>query len=108
MEHYPAGERTWSPTPVEGIERSLFRNHDNGGRASVVRLRTGTRFPPHRHQRTEEVIVLEGEVSIGGIAMRAGDYLFTGPDEVHDVCALTDAIIFVSSQGPTPFVEDAP
>ena len=104
MEHHPATQGEWQATPVAGIERRLFRNHDNGGRTSLVRLRAGTRFPPHRHQCTEEVLVLEGDVTIGGIEMGPGDYLFTAAGEVHDVCARSDAVIFVSSQGPTPAV----
>jgi quercetin dioxygenase-like cupin family protein len=37
--------------------------------------------------------------------MAAGDYLFTEPGEEHDVMALTDAVIFVSSRKATPVVE---
>ena len=101
-----ANEREWTPTDYPGIERSLFRNNDSGGRSSVVRLKGGSRFPRHAHQGTEEVLVLEGVVALDGTEMRAGDYLFTSPGEEHDVKALTDAIIFVSSQKATPLVQE--
>lgn len=107
MEHHPASERSWAETPYAGIERCLFRHHDNGGRSSLVRLAAGTRFPRHRHHASEEVLVLEGQVSIGAILLSRGDYLFTSPGEEHDVRAISDAVIFVSSQGQTPLVEDA-
>ena len=100
-----ASEREWIPTDFPGIERSLFRNNDTGGSTSVVRLAGGSRFPRHAHQGTEEVLVLEGAVTLDGVEMRPGDYLFTVPGEEHDVVALTDAIIFVSSQKATPLVE---
>jgi quercetin dioxygenase-like cupin family protein len=100
-----AVQREWAPTDYRGIERSLFRNNETGGRSSVVRLASGTRFPRHAHHGTEEVIVLSGRVSIGGVVLDAGDYLFTSPGEEHDVVALTDAQIFVSSQKATPIVE---
>jgi len=100
-----AADRTWTPTGVDGIERSLFRNNDAGGRSSVVRLAAGTRFPRHAHHGTEEVVVLAGTVIIGGAELQAGDYLFTSPGEEHDVVAVTDASIFVSSQKSTPLVE---
>jgi len=100
-----AADRTWTPTGVDGIERSLFRNNDAGGRSSVVRLAAGTRFPRHAHHGTEEVVVLAGTVIIGGAELQAGDYLFTSPGEEHDVVAVTDAAIFVSSQKSTPLVE---
>jgi quercetin dioxygenase-like cupin family protein len=44
-------------------------------------------------------------VRIGGVELCAGDYLFTTPGEEHDVVAISDASIFVSSQRATPIVE---
>jgi quercetin dioxygenase-like cupin family protein len=99
-----AADREWKPTDYPGIERSLFRNNETGGRSSVVRLKKGSRFPQHAHHGTEEVVVLAGQVGIGGIILDTGDYLFTTPGEEHDVVAMTDAIIFVSSQKATPVV----
>jgi quercetin dioxygenase-like cupin family protein len=97
--------REWKATDHPGIERSLFRNNESGGRSSVVRLIRGARFPRHAHEGTEEVVVLAGTVRIGGVELSAGDYLFTSPGEQHDVLALCDATIFVSSQKATPVVE---
>ena len=100
-----ARERTWASTDYPGIERSLFRNNEAGGRSSFVRLRKGSRFPRHAHEGSEEVVVISGEVTLGGVAMQEGDYLFTTPGEEHDLVAVTDAVIFVSSQKATPVVE---
>src|SRR5258706_6934478 len=100
-----ATNREWKATDYPGIERSLFRNNDAGGRSSVVRLVKGSRFPRHAHHGTEEVVVLSGAVTIGGIELNQGDYLFTESGEEHDVVGLTDAVIFVSSQKATPVVE---
>jgi quercetin dioxygenase-like cupin family protein len=100
-----AADREWSSTDYPGIERSLFRNNDAGGRSSVVRLAQGARFPRHAHHGTEEVVILSGVVRIGGVELAPGDYLFTQPGEEHDVVAVSDATIFVSSQKATPVVE---
>lgn len=100
-----AREREWTATPYAGIERALFRNNDEGGRSSFVRLVDGARFPRHRHEGTEEVVVIAGRVRIGEVELAEGDYLFTGSGEEHDVVALCDAVIFVSSQKNTPVVE---
>ncbi len=100
-----AADREWTPTDYPGIERSLFRNNEAGGRSSVVRLSRGARFPRHAHHGTEEVVVLSGVVRIGGMELAPGDYLFTQPGEEHDVVAVSDASIFVSSQKATPVVE---
>jgi quercetin dioxygenase-like cupin family protein len=100
-----AADREWKTTDYPGIERSLFRSNETGGRSSVVRLTQGSRFPRHAHQGTEEVVVLAGLVRIGGVELSAGDYLFTSAGEEHDVVAVSDASIFVSSQKGTPVVE---
>ncbi|MFY8121031.1 MAG: cupin domain-containing protein [Burkholderiaceae bacterium] len=100
-----AAEREFAATGIEGIERALFRNNAAGGRSSVVRLTAGSRFPRHAHHGTEEVVVLAGVVQIGGVELAPGDYLFTEAGEEHDVVALTDAQIFVSSQKATPLLE---
>jgi quercetin dioxygenase-like cupin family protein len=100
-----AADREWKTTDYPGIERSLFRSNDLGGRTSVVRLAAGSRFPRHAHHGTEEVMVLSGFVAIGGAGLGPGDYLFTAPGEEHDVVAATDALIFVSSQKSTPVLE---
>lgn len=100
-----AANREWAATPYPGIERSLFRHGDQGGRTSLVRFARGAAFPRHRHQRSEEVLVIAGTVRIGGVELSTGDYLFTEPGEEHDVQALTDAVIYVASQGATPLVE---
>jgi|ERR1022692_703174 quercetin dioxygenase-like cupin family protein len=100
-----AAGRDWKATDYPGIERSLFRNNETGGRSSVVRLARGSRFPRHAHHGHEEVVVLSGTVSIRGVELMPGDYLFTVPGEEHDVVAVSDAVIFVLSQKSTPVVE---
>jgi quercetin dioxygenase-like cupin family protein len=100
-----AAGREWKPTDHPGIDRSLFRSNETGGRSSVVRLIQGSRFPRHAHEGTEEVVVLAGVLRIGGVELSAGDYLFTSSGEEHDVVAISDASIFVSSQKGTAVVE---
>ncbi len=100
-----AADREWQATDYPGIQRSLFRHNDSGGRSSGVRLEAGARFPSHAHHGTEEVVVLAGVVRIGGVELGEGDYLYTEPGEEHDVAAVTNACIFVSSQKATPVLE---
>ena len=52
--------------------------------------------------------MLVGIVRIGGVELGPGDYMFTSPGEEHDVFAVSDATIFVSSQKGTPIVERLP
>jgi quercetin dioxygenase-like cupin family protein len=105
MQNNRTSERTFLPTGHPGVERALFRNHEGGGRSSAVRMEAGARFPRHRHQASEEVLVLSGRVRIDGVELDAGDWLYSEPGSEHDVVALTDAVIFVSSQQPTTLLE---
>lgn len=102
-----ASDREWTLTGHAGIDRSLFRNNETGGRSSVVRLAQGSRFPRHAHHGTEEVVVLSGVARIGGVELSAGDYLFSQPGEEHDVFAVSDAAIFVSSQKRRPWSNES-
>ena len=80
--------RQWKPTETSGVERSLFRNNEAGGRSSVVRLRKQARVPRHAHHGNEEVVVLSETVVMGGVELGEGDYLATQPGEEHDVVAI--------------------
>lgn len=100
-----ASHREWVPTDYAGIERSILRLNATQGRTSLVRLKTGARFPTHAHHGHEDILVLAGSVSVGGTVMQTGDYLLTEPGEEHDVVALEDAIIYVSSDKATPIIQ---
>ena len=69
-----ASEGEWVPHG-EGIEKkSLFINREEGFEAFLLRFAPGAVLAPHPHRMTEECIVLEGEVEIGGTRLTAGDY----------------------------------
>ncbi|MGZ8992709.1 MAG: hypothetical protein ACXW16_01705 [Burkholderiaceae bacterium] len=97
-------DREWKPTETSGVERSLFRTNDAGGRSSVVRLRKQARVPRHAQTATKKWSFCP-TVLIGGVELGEGHYLFTQPGEEQDVVALTDAVIFVSSQKSVTLVE---
>ena len=100
-----ASEREWIGAGANGVQRSLFRHNAEGGRSSVLRMAAGARVPRHTHHGTEEVLVLSGRVTLDGVELGEGDYLFVEPGEEHDVVALTDALLFISTQKSTAFVE---
>ncbi|HET8807980.1 MAG TPA: cupin domain-containing protein [Methylophaga sp.] len=103
---YRAIARDWTATPYKGIERALLRNNQQGGRSSYVRLVAGACFPRHQHEGYEEILVISGSVQISDQELAQHDYLFTEAGEEHDVLALTDAVIFVSSEKATPVIDD--
>ncbi len=45
-----------------------------GARAVLVQMPPNTEFPEHGHDHIEDLTVIEGEATISGVTMRAGDY----------------------------------
>ena len=69
---------------VPGIRRKLlFVDEERHYNTALVRVEAGTRYPSHRHADVEELMVLEGDLNVHGVSMRAGDYCRAEPDTVH-------------------------
>jgi quercetin dioxygenase-like cupin family protein len=80
-----AGQMPWQPTSLPNVERKqLFRDNDSGYRTQVVRLPPGGRYPGHRHTEVEEIYLVEGDLSVSGFIMHAGDYCRAEPGSVHE------------------------
>jgi anti-sigma factor ChrR (cupin superfamily) len=74
----------WEETGIKGIEtKVLLRDAATGMVTVLVRMAPGTRGPHHRHAAVEESYVLEGDVTISGVEMKAGDYCRAEPGSVH-------------------------
>jgi len=92
-----AEERAFVKTEVPGVELSPVRAHPEGGATYFLRFAEGAVGPPHTHPAGEELFVVEGEITVGGLRLKAGDYLYTAPDESHDAIAHTPCIILLSA-----------
>ena len=46
-----------------------------------------------------------GKIHIGGSTLGPGDYIYTEAGEVHDLHALEDSVIYVSSEKPVTILE---
>jgi quercetin dioxygenase-like cupin family protein len=70
-----ATEGTWETADVPGILLKLFfRDQATGRFTALVRMDGGSRYPPHRHTDTEELYLLEGDLTVGRQILHAGDY----------------------------------
>lgn len=59
----------------EGVfKKSLLVDHTEGAESFLLRLEPGASCPAHSHSKTEECLVMEGEMIIGNARFRAGDY----------------------------------
>lgn len=73
---YLASEQgVWEPTGVDGIEvRRLFVDQENDRMTAMFRMAPGTSYTPHVHAGYEECYVLQGDLRVGDVVMKAGDF----------------------------------
>ena len=91
-----ADEGAWIPV-VEGVEKKvLLVDVVLGEESFLLRFASGAHLPPHDHRIVEECLLLEGDLNIGGVDLRAGDY--------HAVHAGTDHPVIYSNDGAVMYV----
>lgn len=95
-----ADDLEWTPAGYDGADRAILRLSRAKGRTALLRLKAGARGPRHRHNAGEDVYVISGKILLGGATLDAGDYSYTEVGEEHDLLALEDSVIFVSSDKP--------
>lgn len=68
-----------------GISRKILSvDSDRSYSTCLIRAEAGARYPRHRHAGVEELLVLEGDLHVHGVVMRAGDYCRAEPDSIHE------------------------
>jgi quercetin dioxygenase-like cupin family protein len=66
------GEGDWHPIAPRVAIKPLVEGE--GLSACLIRMEKGGWLPPHDHPTAEECVVLEGEVWLGDVHCRAGDF----------------------------------
>ncbi len=70
-----ADEGAWQDAGVEGIQiRMLYRDHEQRRYTALVRMEPHAVYAEHTHQDAEECFVLEGDLRVGDLLLRQGDY----------------------------------
>lgn len=76
----------WEPTGVEGIEvRRLFVDRPANRMTAMFRMAPGAEYVPHVHDGAEECYVLQGDLHVGDVVLRAGDYQRAPAGSTHGV-----------------------
>ncbi|SHM94922.1 ChrR Cupin-like domain-containing protein [Chitinophaga jiangningensis] len=93
--------REWAPLIEKGVHYAgifvkSLRYDAASGRSKTILLRfePGAKYPYHNHPAGEEIFVLEGEATLEGATLRAGDYLYTPPGFKHSVFSKTGCTLF--------------
>lgn len=86
------------PTPYPGMTiRLLNLDRERGQFSAMIRLAPGATYPSHAHDGSEECVVLEGELLVGDVRMKVGDYQRAEPGTAHaDQWSDTGALLFVT------------
>jgi len=73
---------------------------DNCRSSIMYRLEPGAILPAHTHQQDEECMILQGEVFIGDMLLRAGEYQFAPAGSQHgDITTDVGGTLFFHSAG---------
>jgi anti-sigma factor ChrR (cupin superfamily) len=79
----PAG---WKQLPIPGASVKLLSLDRERGYAILLgRLAPGVRYPAHTHEGSEDLLILTGDLHIGGRAMRPGDFNHSDAATSHGV-----------------------
>ncbi len=82
------------------VEMKLLRS-DKESRSYLLKLHPGAMLPPHQHTLEEECLMLEGEVWIGNIHLRAGDYHVAAKGARHqEIRTTTGGLAFMRGAHP--------
>lgn len=69
-----AGDGRWHEVSPGFHVRILGRNHELRRETIMLRLDPGTTYQGHDHGQDEEIYMIEGDLEIGPLTLRAGDY----------------------------------
>ena len=97
-------DRQWTPTDAPGVCYAVLLKLETGGASVFLRFDKGAVSAAHLHPMGEELVVLSGDISIGGHRLTQGDYLFTPPGATHDAVAHEDTLLFLRAPQAPVFV----
>jgi anti-sigma factor ChrR (cupin superfamily) len=91
-----SGEGRWLPTGEAGVSfKLLYEDKERGTYTTLVRMEPGASIPAHRHLGVEQCLVLEGDLSAGGVGMSAGDFNCSLPGSVHEELMTKGGALFL-------------
>jgi len=81
-----AQEGGWEDVGINGIKtKRLLVDESRDSVTMLVRMPAGASYPRHRHAGPEQCYVLEGDLHVGGLILRAGDYQCATAESLHEV-----------------------
>ena len=89
-------EMPWTAGALPGVFlKVLFNDATRGFSTAMVRMTAGTHYPSHRHAGVEELHLLEGDLWVGDLPMRPGDYCRGEAGSIHEEIITETGCLFV-------------
>lgn len=86
FDYRDAASSVFESTGIDGIVvRRLAVDPEKDQVTMLVRMAPGTSYPAHRHGGAEECFVVEGDIRVGDLHMKAGDFQRAEEGSVHPV-----------------------
>ena len=96
---------SWSASGVPGVEiRNLFLDPETGRNTTLVRMAAGARFPAHRHNDSEQCLVLNGDIGWGELIYNEGDFVVMGKSTTHPEIRSVNGSLLLIVAGHNEFV----
>jgi quercetin dioxygenase-like cupin family protein len=94
-----ADEGTWEEF-VPGVEKKqLLIDRKSRTESYLLRLAPGAQLPPHQHSKTEECLMISGDLTIGEEQYGPGDYLAVPAGIMHPAIFTRDgALVYISGE----------
>jgi quercetin dioxygenase-like cupin family protein len=94
-----ADDGAFTPTRHPGVSVKLLHlDRERRQFTVLMKLEPGAVYPSHPHDGPEECVVIEGEILVGGVRMRKGDYQRAEPGSEHvEQRSETGALLFVTA-----------
>lgn len=94
----------WRRTGVPGVRyQPLYSGRGANRRTILLNMEPGSSLPDHDHAGDEEVIMISGDLSIGGTTLGPGDYIRIAPGARHGVPRTANGCICVVVSSYVPF-----
>lgn len=95
-----AADLEWIPLVEEGVDThgifyKTLRYDEAAERSltSLLKFEPGASYPNHNHPGGEELFALEGEIVVGDVTLKTGDYLYAPPGAHHKVSSVTGGVL---------------
>ena len=94
-----ADEGDWQQLFAGVYKKALLVDEAEGAESFLLRIEPGAVCPAHSHTKTEECLVLEGEMIIGTARFAAGDYHAAPPKVAHlPITSEVGALLYVRAE----------